>query len=207
MLTETPAPPSGRRRSRDELRRATLDAARRLIAEDGPEALTARKLAAAVGYTPGTIYNLFESLPDVLWHVNRENFTRIAALFDDLPQAGADVRLRALAARYLDLVDQEPALFRALFEGARVSESFPQWYTDAINGLLGRIAAELSALAPQMDAAQARHDASALFGALQGIAALHGSRRLELISDMPAADLADRLIARVLRDIAAGNAG
>ena len=37
------------RRTREELRQATLEAAREIIAQDGPEALTARRLAQAVG--------------------------------------------------------------------------------------------------------------------------------------------------------------
>lgn len=58
--------PAPVRRTREELRADTLAAAREIILQDGPEALTARRLALAAGYTPGTIYNLFDSLPDVL---------------------------------------------------------------------------------------------------------------------------------------------
>ena len=191
------------RRSRDDLRRETLAAARRIIAAEGPEALSARKLAKAVGYAPGTIYNLFDSLPDVLWQVNRENFHRLAGIFDDLPASEPEHRLRELARRYVTLVETETTLFRALFEGPRVTESFPQWYRDAINELLGRIAGELVALAPALTPAGAAREASALFAAVQGIASLQVSGRLDLISDEPAVSLTDGLIGRILRDIAA----
>ncbi len=191
------------RRSRDDLRRETLAAARRIIAAEGPEALSARKLAKAVGYAPGTIYNLFDSLPDVLWQVNRENFHRLAGIFDDLPASEPEHRLRELARRYVTLVETETTLFRALFEGPRVTESFPQWYRDAINELLGRIAGELMALAPALTGAGAAREASALFAAVQGIASLQVSGRLDLISDEPAVSLTDGLIGRILRDIEA----
>lgn len=191
------------RRNRDELRRETLAAARGIIAAEGPEALSARKLAKAVGYAPGTIYNLFDSLPDVLWQVNRENFHRLAGIFDDLPASEPEHRLRELARRYVALVETETTLFRALFEGPRVTESFPQWYRDAINELLGRIAGELMALAPALSRAGAAREASALFAAVQGIASLQVSGRLDLISDEPAVSLTDGLIGRILRDIAA----
>lgn len=191
------------RRSRDDLRRETLAAARRIIAAEGPEALSARKLAKAVGYAPGTIYNLFDSLPDVLWQVNRENFHRLAGIFDDLPASDPEHRLRELARRYVTLVETETTLFRALFEGPRVTESFPQWYRDAINELLGRIAGELMALAPALTGAGAAREASALFAAVQGIASLQVSGRLDLISDEPAVSLTDGLIGRILRDVVA----
>ncbi|MFD1797591.1 TetR/AcrR family transcriptional regulator [Paracoccus aurantiacus] len=188
------------RRTREELRAETLAAAREIILQDGPEALTARRLAQAVGYTAGTIYNLFDSLPDVLWQVNRENFSRIATLFKDLPGDDPAERLRALTVRYLDLVEAEPMLFRALFDGPRKSEKFPDWYMDAISTLLDGAAIELRALAPKLTREAAKSEAAAMFAAVQGIASLRASGRLELLTPVPAIDLADRLITRVLRD-------
>ncbi|WP_298946184.1 TetR/AcrR family transcriptional regulator [uncultured Paracoccus sp.] len=193
------------RRSREELRQATLEAAREIIMHEGPEALTARRLAQAVGYTPGTIYNLFESLPDVLWQVNRDNFARIAELFADLPGADPATRLRALCTRYLDLVEAEPMVFRALFEGPRRSELFPEWYLNAIADLLTRVANELRAVAPAMSPEAAKSETTALFAAIQGIAQLRSSGRLELLTPVSATVLADSLVKRVLRDAAAQN--
>ncbi|TKW67810.1 MAG: TetR/AcrR family transcriptional regulator [Paracoccus denitrificans] len=198
---QPPRKPTRTRRSRDELRQLTLDAARQIILEEGPEALTARRLAKAVGYTPGTIYNLFDSLPDVLWQVNRAHFARIASLFSNLPGVTPQDRLRALAARYLDLVEAEPTLFRALFEGPRKSEEFPDWYMRAIDGLLDLTATELTSLAPDMPASVARRDASALFASIQGLAQLRAGGRLDLLTDASAKELADALIVRVLRDV------
>ena len=189
------------RRSRDELRQQTLDVAREIILKEGPEALTARRLAKAVGYTPGTIYNLFESLPDVLWQVNRTNFARIADLFKGLPGDTPRERLRALASNYLDLVEAEPMLFRALFDGPRRSENFPEWYLEAINDLLDMIAQELIATAPKLPPSNARQEAAAMFAAIQGLAELRASHRLDLLTTASAKQLADVLVLRVLRDL------
>ena len=193
------------RRTREELRLATLEAAREIIAQDGPEALTARRLAQAVGYTPGTIYNLFDSLPDVLWQVNRDNFARIAQLFADLPGSDPVTRLRALTKRYLDLVEAEPMVFRALFEGPRRSELFPEWYLSAIAELLAGVARVLRTLAPAMSEETAKSETTALFAAIQGIAQLRSSGRLDLLTPVSAAELADSLVMRVLRDASAQN--
>lgn len=206
MTSEAPDHPSRRhpraRRPRDELRLRTLDAARQIILDEGPEALTARKLAKAAGYTPGTIYNLFDSLPDVLWEVNREHFARMSKLFSDLPGDDPQTRLRNLAGRYLDLIDKEPTLFRALFDGPRRSETFPDWYLDAINALLDSIASELRLLAPGLSTAAAHRESVAMFTAIQGIASLQASGRLDLLTGETATTLADGLVVRILRDIA-----
>ncbi|WBU64988.1 TetR/AcrR family transcriptional regulator [Paracoccus aerodenitrificans] len=189
------------RRTRAQLREQTLAAARTIILEDGPEALTARRLAQAVGYTPGTIYNLFDSLPHVLWEVNRAHFERIASLFSNLPDGDPETRLRTLATRYLDLVEAEPTLFRALFDGPRRSEEFPDWYLNAISTLLDQTAAELISLAPYLSKRIARREATMIYAGVQGIASLRSSRRLELLTRETATDLADCLLQRVLRDL------
>lgn len=195
-----PAPRA--RRSRDELRQETLDAARKIILAEGPEALTARRLAKAVGYTPGTIYNLFDSLSDVLWQVNRAHLARIAELFSNLPGETPQERLFALSRRYLDLVETEPTLFRALFDGQRKSDVFPDWYMQAIEGLLDLTANELLLIAPKMTAVSARREAATMFAAIQGVAELRAGGRLDLLTEAPAIELADRLMTRLLRDIA-----
>lgn len=194
------------RRGRDELRQATLDAARIIIESEGPEGLTARRLAAAVGYTPGTIYNLFNNLSEVLWEVNRQNFASLAGLFAQLEGPDPETRLRRLASLYLQLISEQPALFRALFEGPRRSENFPAWYTDAISGLLDRIAIEIRILAPSLTETRARHEADCLYTGIHGIAALYASGRLDMISSATADDLAANLLTRCLRDIASEEA-
>ena len=64
----------------DKLRAACTLAARRLLQEGGPGALTARALAREAGATPGTVYALFGSMAGVLQEVNRETF---GELIDD----------------------------------------------------------------------------------------------------------------------------
>ncbi|SDE13756.1 DNA-binding transcriptional regulator, AcrR family [Paracoccus isoporae] len=208
MTSEAPDDPSRKnpraRRPREELRQRTLEAARQIILDEGPEALTARKLAKAAGYTPGTIYNLFDSLPDVLWEVNREHFARMSTLFSNLPGEDPQTRLRNLAVRYLDLIEKEPTLFRALFDGPRRSETFPDWYLNAISALLDSIASELMLLSPGLSKTDAHRESVAMFTAIQGIASLHASGRLDLLTQETAATLADGLVTRILRDLSRG---
>jgi AcrR family transcriptional regulator len=52
--------------SKEELERLILDNAYKIIGDEGLEALTARRLAKDIGYAPGTIYNLFHSMDDLI---------------------------------------------------------------------------------------------------------------------------------------------
>ena len=71
----------------ETLRAAVVSAARGLLEEGGPPALTARALAQASGATSGTIYASFGDLHRVLIEVNRDTFRELGEMIDTLPDA------------------------------------------------------------------------------------------------------------------------
>ncbi len=58
--------------SRDNLRAMILEAARAILAADGLRGLTARRIAKAIGYSPGTLYNFFTNIDELILHVNAQ---------------------------------------------------------------------------------------------------------------------------------------
>lgn len=79
-----------RQRQKETLRREILAAARELFAEEGFEAVTMRKLAARIEYSPTAIYLHFEDKHAVLEAVCEETFSSLAARLQKL----SDKRLR-----------------------------------------------------------------------------------------------------------------
>jgi AcrR family transcriptional regulator len=63
-----------REREREELRQSILSAAREIAADEGWQALTMRKVADRIEYTPPTIYEHFESKEAMLYELMREGF-------------------------------------------------------------------------------------------------------------------------------------
>ncbi len=188
-----------KRHDPEELRRMVLDAARAIIDEHGPESLTARDLARAIGYTPGTIYNLFDSLPAVLYEVNRETFAGLAGLFQEIPaDLGPAERLQWLAGAYVDFMQDNQALWRGLFEGPRRTEVFPQWYVDTIRALLARIAGMIGDISPDLSDAQAMAEAERLYVNIHGILSLAANGRLDLVTDQPGHYLAQDTVRRAI---------
>ena len=49
----------------DELRGLILSAARDIIETEGLTALSAREIARRIGYSAGTLYNIFDNLDDI----------------------------------------------------------------------------------------------------------------------------------------------
>lgn len=188
-----------KRHAPEELRRIVLDAARAIIDENGPEALTARDLARAIGYTPGTIYNLFDGMPAVLYEVNRETFAGLAALFQEMPaELEPAQRLQWLAGAYVDFMQDNKVPWRGLFEGPRRAEVFPQWYIDAIRGLLARIAEIVGDVAPGLSDEQAMAEAERLYVNIHGVVSLMANGRLDLVTGQPGHDLAQDTVRRAI---------
>ena len=56
--------------TRDELREIGLRAAEELVAAHGLAGLSARKVAARIGYTVGSLYMVFRNLDDLIAQMN-----------------------------------------------------------------------------------------------------------------------------------------
>ena len=108
-----------RRRGQDELRRFLLDTAGRLLAEEGPAALTMRRVAAEVGCSTTVLYTLFGGKDGLAAGLYREGFARFRRRFQELPSSPGPVeRIRALSAAYRAGALAEPHYYRVMFLGA-----------------------------------------------------------------------------------------
>lgn len=111
-------------RQRAELRARILDAARRIIARDGLGALTMRKIAEAIEYSPATIYLHFQSREEIAAELVREGFDALlAALAPAIGEPDPLVRIRAFGERYLRFARNEPETYKLIFmEDERFAE-------------------------------------------------------------------------------------
>ena len=74
--------------SREELLELVVDAGTRIIAEEGIGAMTARKVASAIGYSPGSIYNVVENIDALIAHVNTRTMRALNAELDRIGMTG-----------------------------------------------------------------------------------------------------------------------
>ncbi len=105
-----------RERQKAELRDLILAAAARIIADEGFDAVTMRKIADAIEYSPATIYLHFASRDDIALELVRNGF---AALMGHLAPAAALAdpleRIEAIGRRYLEFAENEPQTYRLIF--------------------------------------------------------------------------------------------
>jgi AcrR family transcriptional regulator len=100
----------------DDLRVRLIEEAARLLVEEGPAALTTRRVATAVGTSTTAIYSLVGSKDDLVGAVCAEGFTRLAAHLATVERTDDPLAdLRGMGNAYLDMALESPALYRTMF--------------------------------------------------------------------------------------------
>jgi len=98
--------------------RALIDAAVSLLASEGPESLTTRRIAAEAGTTTMTLYSRFGDKRGIEHAVAFEGFTRLADAMAGAtggPRAPLE-KLVAVARAYRRFAIDNPALYRVMFQ-------------------------------------------------------------------------------------------
>jgi AcrR family transcriptional regulator len=103
-------------RQKQALRERILDAARRIVVREGFAALSMRKIADAIEYSPATLYLHFASRDEIARALCTEGYAQLLATFEPLAQiADPAERLKALARAYVGFGVAHPQTYRLIF--------------------------------------------------------------------------------------------
>ncbi len=167
----------------EELRELILKAATELIESDGLAGLSAREVARRIGYSPGTLYNVFDNLDDLVLTIEARLLDRLAARLAEVPSASSpQEQLQRLAETYLRFTSENPRLWNLLFEHHMpAGKDIPAWYRMKLDGLMARIE---EALTPVMnsDPAARQRAARVLWAGVHGITSLSTADKLSNIT-------------------------
>ncbi len=90
--------------------------AHRLMAETGFAAFSAREVARRVGYSVGTIYNVFDNLDHLLIAINSRTFELWTEYLRQRLEGSHGDRIRALVQAYFDFAREHPKLWMAIYD-------------------------------------------------------------------------------------------
>jgi AcrR family transcriptional regulator len=122
------------------VRAALIEAAARILATDGPGALSTRRLAADAGTSTMAVYTYFGSMDRLRRAIRAEGFARLASELDARPRTGDPVAdLAAGGLTYLTSGLASPELYRAMF-----SDRPPVGDDDAGAGIFQRLTGEVT---------------------------------------------------------------
>lgn len=178
--------------TREELTQLAIDAGQELVIKEGPSALTARRVASEIGYTAGTLYNLFENIDALAAAINIRSMEAFADKLDAVTNGKADAptQLRLASQAYLDFHREDPHLWSLLFAVPIDHQS--EEYHLAIHRIFDPIVAAFQNLSQNPD--EARQKAKVLWSTLHGICLLQQSGKLNVSE----ADPAETLVATFL---------
>jgi AcrR family transcriptional regulator len=205
----------GRRSSHtpQQIRALILDAAQEIIEVQGLAGLSAREIARRIGYSPGTIYNMFANLDDVVLNVEARVLDALEQRLSEVgpgshgvvaeTAAGADDRLIRIARAYLAFTQEKPRLWNLLFEhhmprGAQL----PAWYQQKLEGLMAQIERALAPYFSPGSEDERRRAARALWAGVHGITSLSTADKLSVVTTETAGRLIDDLIGTYLAGLA-----
>jgi AcrR family transcriptional regulator len=195
--------------SRDEIHRMALDAAERIVAREGYKGLSARKVAAAIDYTVGTLYLVFENLDDLVLQVNGRTLDALfARLLKSHAQSGDTARdLQSLADAYIAYAEKEAPRWTMLFDSVtEKGESLPDWYQDKLGLVFGLIETALVPAAPTRNRTEIAQAARVLWAGVHGICILKIRQRMDLAGGQSASQMAAMLIGNFLVGFRGSNA-
>jgi AcrR family transcriptional regulator len=187
--------------SKEELKTLALDAVLVIAERDGPQVVSARKVAQEIGYAPGMLYHLFENIDDLILQANART---VSALTDDLVRAtarqSADKAVLTMALRYLQLAQKNGRRWQLLFEHAmRNGIAVPDWYQAQTGKLFELVEQQLVRLCPQKKPTEVQLAARAIWSAVHGVCLLAVTGKLYVGGAVKEAKLVESLVKNYLR--------
>jgi AcrR family transcriptional regulator len=178
-----------RERERQELRLAILAAARELAGQEGWQAVTIRKVAERIEYSPPTIYEHFASKEALLLEIMRDGYRMLLADMRRAcdPLSDAEARVFELARAYWEFAWRHPELYQVMHglggvpfcgdSAAIKAAGSPLVEADAV---FDYTLAALGDLAPQLESTPGELEAAVmiLWAMLHGLVALTMAERI-----------------------------
>lgn len=187
----------------EELSKMILDAAYDILEKEGYAKLSTRKIAAQIGYTVGTLYNVFQNLDDIFTNLNGRTLDKlIQHLNSAVANDSKESKVKVLAQAYIDFSRQNFNLWSTLFD-YRFSENhqIPKWYNDKINSLYGAVEKSIRPLLSTKHQDETKEIITVLWSGIHGICILSIKGKLDRTGVESASVLVDHFLNNYMRGV------
>lgn len=180
----------------EELRELIIDATTAIVQKDGLEGLSAREIAKRVGYSPGTLYNVFENLDDLLLIIEARLLDELAVRLAATDTTGPpSERLRRLVGAYFTFTQERPKLWNLLNEHRMpAGRVVPDWYEEKLDKLLAALDEALAPLLIGSDPTTRQRHARTLWASVHGMTSLSTADKLSHVTGKSGPALIDDLV-------------
>ena len=180
--------------TREELTEMALESARAIVIENGVSALSGRKVAARMGYTIGTLYQLFDSMDELACTMNARTLRALYQRCTESITTGtvAD-RLKAFGMTFVAFVENHPNEWEAVMSyryGER--HAFTEEYDAQIRELFDLMREATGQFYSEIERAEHSADMAVLWASLTGILSVAVSEKK--VGGLTLEQMLDRLI-------------
>lgn len=186
--------------TKDEIRKMVILSGLKLIKEYGFSGFSTRQIAKDIGYTVGTLYNVFDSYDDIMLHINAATLDEMKEFIEqnlDKQLKGVDA-VKQLAKLYIIFADKNRNSWCALFEYAVPSDvRLPDWFGKKVEDLFMIIASILVDFIDE-ESDSLKH-AKIIWASIHGLCILGLAQKLDIIADYSMELLADSMIETYLK--------
>lgn len=188
--------------TKEEIRQMVIKTGCKLIEESGFSEFSTRKIAKEIGYTVGTLYNVFESYDDIIIHINAKILDQMKDFIEtnmNLELKGVNA-IKQLAKLYIDFSHQNRNIWSSLFEYNIPQElRAPEWYDQRIESLFCVVEGVLSDFIDKK--LNALDHAKVIWASIHGICLLSLTNKLNIVGVKSVEALTDSLIENYLRGL------
>lgn len=182
--------------TREELKDMAIQSGRKIIDKQGIKNLTMRKISGDIGYTVGTLYNLFDDFEDLMLHINAQTLDDLFAEFEDklssLKNKSSSAFLKKIAQLYIGFAERNFHLWSVLTDYEHDTDKRPEWYQQKTERLFSMI--EDGIRTDCANAKQSARSAKILWASVHGICVLGLNGRLDMVQAESVETLTNTLI-------------
>ncbi|MCH2547737.1 MAG: WHG domain-containing protein [Alphaproteobacteria bacterium] len=185
--------------TREEIMQMAIESGNEMIAEHGLAVFSARGLAKTIGYTVGTLHNVFGGYDMLVMRINAHTLDELQQYIRNktLNIADGEDSIRAMAHAYYQFAKNAPLRWRAIFEHSLPENAtIPDWYQQKTVDLFIEIEIHMKAVNPKGDA---RLAAKSLWAGIHGTCALALTGKLDLTSKSSTEQLLEAMLDNFIR--------
>jgi AcrR family transcriptional regulator len=156
-----------------------LNAAKELLSEEGSHSLSTRKIASRIGYSVGTLYNIFQNLEDIYIHINGQTLDTLTSILDAALNDGSGSPIKSIAYAYIKFSRDDFNSWSLLFEYRFQDDIIvPKWYLEKIERIYNIVGSALGRMLKIEDTKELKEHITVLWAGIHGICVLSTKGKL-----------------------------
>ena len=188
--------------SRDELKEMVISVGYQLIEKGGISELSTRKIANAIGYTVGTLYNIFSNFDEIKIYINSKILENLYVYLQSNMKYNSSsiLTIKQLAKLYIRFAEDNKNLWEALTSNSYVPRGgMPPYYIEKTDKLFKLV--ENALLGECSDSLKVERSARILWASVHGICMLGLNGRLKTLNMEDVNSLTDGLIENYIKGL------